>query len=142
MEDDFAVRLPRANATALIDNFYLDVHSWDVLMLSCNLQQYMHHDERGHWCPPYAIRVIKGLSTAGYAVKRTYAPKMTDAYIRSASSLLHECRNLFANDAAHLKLQAGDLWHTFPDETHLHGVMGYQAPSFSDVTRNNTNYGV
>ena len=47
MEDDFAMRLPPATAISLIDSFLLDVQSWDVLMLSCNAQQYMNHDGRG-----------------------------------------------------------------------------------------------
>lgn len=94
---------------------------------------------RGHWCPPYAVRVI--LSTSGYAVKRQCAPNMTDACVRTTGSLIDDCASYLANDVASLKMQAQDLWYTFPDTAHKHSVLGYQAPSFSDLVGSNTNYG-
>ena len=142
MEDDFAVRAPLANATALIDSFFRDVKLWDVLMLSCNLQMFMGHDGRGHWCPPYATRVIKGLSAAGYVVHRTYAPTLSDSLLNAVSLLKDECGVYYTNDVARMKLQVEDLWYTFPDETKTRGAIGYQVASFSDVQRNYTNYGV
>lgn len=100
MEDDFAMRLPPATAISLIDSFLLDVQSWDVLMLSCNAQQYMNHDGRGHWAPPYAVRVLRGLSAAGYVVKRAYATKVADNLLGAINKLIGECAVYNANDVA------------------------------------------
>jgi hypothetical protein len=142
MEDDLEVDLPLANVTALIDNFYRDVKLWDVLMLSCNLQAYMDHDARGHWCPPYAVRVVKGLSAAGYVVKREYTQSMTSTLLGAVKNLNDDCGTYHTNDVSRIKLQDKDLWYTFPDESFRRGVVARQFASFSDVQGKETSYGM
>ena len=142
MEDDFALRIPQAQAASLVDRFVEDVHDWDVLMLSCNLQDFMHHDGRGHLCPPYALRVVRGLSAAGYAVKRAYAPTITDTLLDAVGRLKNECGIYFTNDVARIKLQGKDIWYTFPDDSYTRGTIGYQVASFSDVRHDYTDYGM
>jgi hypothetical protein len=133
MEDDFAVRLPPDNATALIDSFLQDVPTWDVLMLSCNLQLYMHEFLPGRACPPYAVRVVKGMSAAGYAVRRAYAPNITSTLIEAITRLRADCSIQFANDVSWIDLQRSDLWFTLHHADMRRGIIGYQAPSYSDV---------
>ena len=142
MEDDFAVRAPLAKATALIDSFFRDVKLWDVLMLSCNLQAYCSASGDCPYLPPYATRVLKGLSAAGYVVQRAYATTLSDTLLNAVSLLKDECGVYYTNDVARMKLQAKDVWYTFPDEANKRGAIGYQVASFSDVQRNHTNYGV
>ena len=142
MEDGFAVRLPPGNATALIDSFLRDVPTWDVLMLSCNLQFYMHEYLPGHACPPYAVRVAKGMSAAGYVVRREYAPNITSTLIGAVPWLRAECSIRFANDVTWIELQRSDLWFTMHHADMRRGIIGYQAPSYSDVQHANVDSGV
>ena len=142
MEDDFAVRLPPGNTTALIDSFLRDVPTWDVLMLSCNLQLYMHEYLPGHACPSYAVRVVKGMSAAGYVVRREYAPNITSTLIGAVTRLRADCSIRFANDVTWIELQRSDLWFTMHDADMRRGIIGYQAPSYSDVQHANVDSGV
>ena len=142
MEDDFAVRLPPGNATDLIDSFLRDVQLWDVLMLSCNLQTFANHDARGHWCPPYALRVMRAMSTAGYAVKRTYAPTIADAFLGAIEKLKDECGKYFAIDVAWHDIQYKDVWYVFHDADLKRSILGVQQASMSDIMGNFTDYGV
>ena len=142
MEDDFAVRLPPDNATALIDSFLRDVQLWDVLMLSCNLQQQANHDARGHWCPSYAMRVMRAMSTAGYAVKRTYAPTIVNAFLGAIEKLKDECEKYFAIDVAWHDIQPRDVWYVFHDADLKRSMLGFQRASVSDIVGTHTDYGV
>ena len=141
MEDDFTVRAPANTAIAMVDTFLDDVRRWDVLMLSCNAQLMMQHDGHGFWCPTYVLRVVKGLSTSAYAIKRTYVPSVVAAFLESVAKLKNDCGVYNAIDVNWFDLQARDVWYAFVDADEFKSTIGYQAASFSDVTRKNADYG-
>ena len=138
LEDDFVVRGDVAGANAQVERFFGDawpgdLKRWDVLMLSSNLQLSirMHLD--------YLVRVVRGLSTSGYAVRRQYVSTLVDEFVGAASLLNKDCgqRSVLANsiDSAWLPLQARDAWFAFKTS------IGYQAASFSDVKHTHADYG-
>jgi len=95
-------------------------------MLSCNLQLYMHEFLPGRACPPYAVRVGKGMSAAGYAVRRAYAPNITSTLIGAITRLRADCSIQFANDVSWIDLQRSDLWFTLHHADMRRGIIGYQ----------------
>lgn len=137
LEDDFVVRGDPGGVNTQVDRFFEDawpgdLKRWDVLMLSSNLQLSirMHLD--------YLVRVVRGLSTSGYAVRRQYVPALVDAFAEAASLLNKDCshRSVLAHsiDSAWLPLQARDAWFAFTTP------VGYQAASFSDVKHAHADY--
>lgn len=138
LEDDFVVRGDPAGANEQVGRFFEDawpgdLKRWDVLMLSSNLQLSirMHLD--------YLVRVVRGLSTSGYAVRRQYVPILVDTFVAAASFLNKDCghRSVLASsiDSAWLPLQARDAWFAFTTP------VGYQVASFSDVRHVHSDYG-
>jgi hypothetical protein len=138
LEDDFVVRGDPVGANAQVDRFFEDawpgdLKRWDVLMLSSNLQLSirMHLN--------YLVRVVRGLSTSGYAVRRQYVPILFDTFVAAANVLNKDCghRSVLASsiDSAWLPLQARDAWFAFTTP------VGYQVASFSDVRHVHSDYG-
>jgi hypothetical protein len=134
MEDDFELTVDPDAARALVDRLFDEVPDagWDVVFLSSNVIV-----DRAS---PYAMlrRIVDAQTTSAYIVSKDYAPKLLDAYVRSAG-LLNQfgCnKNLFAIDMFTKALQPVDKWFVF------HPKLGKQRTDFSDIELLTVDYNV
>jgi GR25 family glycosyltransferase involved in LPS biosynthesis len=134
MEDDFELTVDPDAARALVDRLFDEVPAagWDVVFLSSNVIV-----DRAS---PYAMlrRIVNAQTTSAYIVAKHYAPKLLNAYIKSAS-LLNQfgCnKNLFAVDMFTKALQPFDKWYVF------HPKLGKQRTDFSDIELQTVDYNV
>ena len=62
-----------------------------------------------------------------------HAPNITSTLIGAITRLRADCSIQFANDVSWIDLQRSDLWFTLHHADMRRGIIGYQAPSYSDV---------
>lgn len=131
-EDDVAfVRDPRPD----LERFFADFTplSWDVCMLASNTVVELPVQDH-----PYVTRVINAQTTSCYAVNRAFAPTLLAAFEESATRLrLTEAWTAAAcMDILWKRLQPVSRWYC------LNPRAAIQRPSYSDIEKRVTNYGV
>jgi len=134
LEDDFELTVDPDAARALVDRLFDEVPDagWDVVFLSSNVIV-----DRAS---PHGMlrRIVDAQTTSAYIVSKHYAPKLLDAYTKSASLLNeHGCnKDLFAIDMFTKALQPFDKWYVF------HPKLGKQRKDFSDIEQKTVDYNV
>lgn len=132
MEDDFGFVMDHAQITELVDRFLIDFKdNWDVLLLSLNM---IYAEKTEH---PYAVRVYRSFTTAGYVVTRLFAKQLLDNFKESATLLEKEGKYVptLCLDNFMGKLQASSRWYAICPR------IGLQLPSYSDIEGRFVNYG-
>jgi glycosyl transferase family 25 len=140
LEDDFCVRSPDT-FWGLIGEAAKFQNDWDVFMLASNTAVPIEKTPISN-----VYRIVHGLSASAYLVRRQYAPKLIEAFFRSAElfrvygdvpTLQNRAqRRVFALDALWMSLQLDDrYWACLPQ-------MCFQRPSYSDIENRFMDYGV
>ena len=130
-EDDFGFVQPQPQINSMVDTFLVDFKDkWDVLLLSLN---FIYGEKTDH---PYAVRVYKSFTTAGYVITKQFAPQLLKNFKESAALLQKEgkyvptlCLDNYMN-----RLQQATRWFT------LSPRVGLQLASYSDIENRYVNY--
>jgi len=132
LEDDFGFIQDQTQINHSIDQFLIDFKDkWDVFYLALNLIQGEKTEQ------PYAVRVRRAFTTAGFVVQKKFAQTLLDNFKESAFLLEKEGRYVptLCLDNYMGRLQAVTRWYTISPR------IGLQLPSYSDIERRNVNYG-
>ena len=132
LEDDFGFIQDQNQINNSIDQFLIDFKDkWDVFYLALNLIQGEKTEQ------PYAVRVRRAFTTAGFVVHKRFAQTLLDNFKESAFLLEKEGRYVptLCLDNYMGRLQAVTRWYTVSPR------IGLQLPSYSDIERRNVNYG-
>jgi len=131
MEDDFGFIMEQSKITELVDQFLIDFKdNWDVLLLSLNM---IYGEKTEH---PYAVRVYRSFTTAGYVVTKTFAKTLLDNFKESAALIEKEDKYIpeLCLDNFMGKLQTSSKWYAICPR------VGLQLPSYSDIERRFVDY--
>jgi GR25 family glycosyltransferase involved in LPS biosynthesis len=125
VEDDIVFKDPELFnniSEKIFDEFF------DVFLLGVNIRKYEQYNSD-------FIRVIKGLTTTGYIVKKHYFTKLLENYEEGLKKLLNTNRiELYSVDTFTSLLQSNDKWLTFEK------LNVSQLPSYSDIVKLNVDY--
>lgn len=124
LEDDFGFVQDMRQVNASVNKFLVDFKDkWDVLLLSLNLI----YGEKTEF--PYAIRVYRSFTTAGYVVHKRFAQKLLDNFKESAELLKSEGKYVpsLCLDNYMGRLQQKTNWFSIVPR------IGLQLPSYSDI---------
>jgi GR25 family glycosyltransferase involved in LPS biosynthesis len=131
LEDDFGFVQDQRQVNSSIDKFLHDFNDkWDVLLLALNLI----YGEKTEF--PYAIRVFRSFTTAGYVVTKKFAPQLLENFKESAGLLKHEGKYVptLCLDNYMGRLQQKTNWFSIVPR------IGLQLPSYSDIEYRYVNY--
>ncbi|MDE1901215.1 MAG: hypothetical protein KGI37_06175 [Alphaproteobacteria bacterium] len=137
LEDDFDFNVTPSQLQEKIDAVAAANLRWDVLLLSATLLL------KFPTSLPFLANVFEARTTAGYIVRRSYAPRLLANFAESVAHLqkfrtmqpAEAFRERFAIDVHWQNLQRSDLsWYIFTP-----GV-GMQRPSFSDIEGRHVDY--
>jgi len=124
LEDDFGFVQDMRQVNASVNKFLIDFKDkWDVLLLSLNLI----YGEKTEF--PYAIRVYRSFTTAGYVVHKRFAQQLLDNFKESAGLLKSEGKYVpsLCLDNYMGRLQQKTNWFSIVPR------IGLQLPSYSDI---------
>lgn len=131
LEDDFGFIQDQRQINSSINKFLVDFKGkWDVLLLALNLIYGEKTDA------PYAIRVFRSFTTAGYVVNKKFAPQLLENFKESAALLKQEGKYVptLCLDNYMGRLQAKTNWFSIVPR------VGLQLPSYSDIECRHVDY--
>lgn len=131
LEDDFGFVQDQRQITSSINKFLVDFKDkWDVLLVSLNLI----YGEKTEY--PYAIRVYRSYTTAGYVVNKKFAPQLLNNFRESGALLKSEGKyvDTLCLDNYMGRLQLTSNWFSIVPR------IGLQTPSYSDIEKRYVNY--
>jgi hypothetical protein len=138
LEDDFILSVKPNEFNNYLERAYEEVKSWDVLMLSVNIEQYLSTEFS------YLFKLQKGRTTSGYIINKSLLTQVENNF-KEAIELMKKYKDStedvlvkhnFAIDMYWQKLQPMNKWYCFNPR------LGEQMPSYSDVENKFTQYGV
>jgi GR25 family glycosyltransferase involved in LPS biosynthesis len=136
LEDDFQFYNDKDTTNLLIDSVFNNNKEMDVFMLSSYALESEHIKQMDDGIE--IRRVIRGQTLSGYAVKRSYAPKLLENYKNGIKMLetLGYGEHEYCVDVHVKELQKTDMWlYTKPS-------IGCQMESYSDIQNEVKNYGL
>jgi hypothetical protein len=101
---------------------------FDVFLLGVNIRKYQKYNTN-------FIRILKGLTTTGYIVKKHYFHTLLENYQKGLDKLIEtDSTGDYAVDTYTHILQSKDLWLSFEK------LNVSQLPCYSDIMNQNVNY--
>lgn len=130
LEDDFVWKGDYAQVHKTLNRFTSLGIDWDVLMLSNNLLGY------GRTYTDFLLKTLDAQTTAGYAVNRTFLPKLMRNFARSIEKLeaCDQAEHDFCIDLYWKKLQPRNKWFS------LYPTLAHQRDDYSDIEQRQTSY--
>lgn len=130
LEDDFTFLVSKEEFEFNLKSFFEKFQDYNVCMISYNLCE---HQEIKDEC---VNRVLSAQTTSGYIVNSNYYDKLIDIFEKAIPLLEKTGEHWnYACDTVWKSLQRIDKWYYF--KTHINK----QHPGYSDIEKNNTNYG-
>jgi GR25 family glycosyltransferase involved in LPS biosynthesis len=129
-EDDFQLLVSPEEFRRQITTVLEQEASWDVLMLSYNLNAFVPHS-------PHLLKVLDCQTASGYIVHSRFYDTLINLYETAMPALEKTGRHWdYANDQVWKQLQPKAAWYAFKTR------LGKQRPSFSDNSGSHTDYGI
>jgi GR25 family glycosyltransferase involved in LPS biosynthesis len=135
-EDDFQSTVDWNYGQFLLKNLFTFTSSFDLIMLSGNIQKEEYTDS------PFLHRVIEAQTTAAYILTREFAPILCENFRESMNNLKRifdeegRISKDYCIDVYWKSLQPINKWFV------LNPKLGLQRESFSDIEKQITNYRV
>lgn len=124
LEDDFYFENSKEEIENKLAHFFRTIKTYDVLMFSHNLKQYLEtHD-------PDIRRVIEASTASAYIINESYYDTLIELYKEYAPVLEETMMHwIYANDQIWKSLQKHDNWYCFTER------IGRQRPGHSDNSK-------
>jgi GR25 family glycosyltransferase involved in LPS biosynthesis len=130
-EDDFIFTKDSDFINNIINEFFRNVESYDVLMLSSNIL----NSEKTEY--EFLTKIIDAQTLSGYSVSKKFAPILLENFKESIQIQEHYGRKMhpICFDIYMKKLQPNNNWYC------LNPRIGKQIKSYSDIENNVVDYG-
>ena len=130
-EDDFQFSEDSNTTKTNIQNLFDEGVDFDICMISGNTIK----DEPSQY--PFLNKIIDSQTTSGYIVSKSFAPKLLENY-KEGCEMFEKTLDepTYAVDQYWKHLQPISKWYIFNPK------LGIQRPSYSDIVKQQTDYGV
>jgi len=134
-EDDFTIK-DMNYCNKMLSLLFEKIPEWDVVMLGQNTTQ---SEDTGIETETHEkiIRIKESQTASGYLIKKKYIPKLLNIYTRDLTEYMRTGKwGNYYTDQSWKILQPVDKWFSFSP------TVGIQRPSYSDIQKGHTDYGV
>ena len=133
LEDDFTWKHGSKKTNKVLENIYKEMskNDYPVCLLACNGSVKNNGNK-------YISNVLDCGTTSGYIIRKNYIKKLKDFWEEKMENCIKKGWNtpICALDVTWKELQKRDNWIS------SNPILGYQAPSYSDIQKGNVDYGV